>query len=97
MEVTGLLLVVIVLFLIFLFAGFWIAFSLGIVSLIAFSFFLGGREAIFPLLMYNTGTSYTLLAIPLFLFMGDLPSALITVLTLKNGKCQFSQISRTGS
>lgn len=59
-------------FLVLLFAGFWIAFSLGIATLIGFGLIMGGKTGSFPMLVYNSGISFNLLAVPLFMLMANI-------------------------
>jgi len=60
-------------FIVFLFSGWLIAFSIGASSLLAYFFISGGSTIInFAYLSYNATINYSLLALPLFILMGEL-------------------------
>lgn len=65
-------LIFVVFFLIFLFAGWWIAFALGAVSILGYLLVGGGTIGNFPILGHNALFRYTLIALPVFILMGEI-------------------------
>jgi len=55
-----------------LFSGWWVFFTLGAISILAYVLLAGGVVGNLPRLMFNTIDSYYLLALPLFVFMGTI-------------------------
>lgn len=72
MEGYWIYLVMVGMLLFFLFSGLWIGFAIGIVSLIAFTFLMGGLQYNLPFIMFKVVHSYYLFALPLFILMGEL-------------------------
>jgi C4-dicarboxylate transporter, DctM subunit len=69
------LIVAVTLMVIFLVAGLWIAFAVGLGGLVALYPVIGDRTlTLFGLTSWDTSTSFVLVAIPLFVFMGELIS-----------------------
>ena len=71
-NITLLVIVFLGLFLLFLFTGWLIAFCLAGVAIISYLFLEAGTLATFAFLNYNSLTSYSLLALPIFILMGEL-------------------------
>lgn len=72
MENAGLAtLAFVIAFLVLLFAGWEIAFALGAVSILGYFFFGGGTVGNFSYVASNTLFSYYLLALPVFILMGE--------------------------
>lgn len=74
MELSPLIVALILLAVVFIFlvAGMWIGVGLGIAGFIGLAVFLPGLDVVIPAIISGLLTSYTLAAIPLFMFMGQI-------------------------
>lgn len=71
MEYTPLIISMVLLF-VFLLSGLWIAFGLGILTLFMYVVLMGKSAAAFTYSTYNAIDSFSLLAVPLYIFMGEI-------------------------